>query len=246
MIKICRLLGYELVDQSTLEFPVSNFKSSTQISVPGKKSISLGIGETNITRKVKGLDIIFKTCTNVQLVTQSKKRIFEKEKSEYTFRTASSLYKSIKNLKKNFPEIFINITIIDVDSSKADRQKIISCFGEFESNLIIVDRERLRFKPKTINRNNEIVEENMSNTMASIYQSFIEAKNCKDLIYFVEDDYIHNIDALSEMVFPENFLLYSKGAFILSTDYPYLYKKLETPNILIGENYHWRSVKNLC
>ena len=63
LIKICRLLGYELVDQSTLEFPVSNFKSSTQISVPGKKSISLGIGETNITRKVKGLDIIFKTCT---------------------------------------------------------------------------------------------------------------------------------------------------------------------------------------
>ena len=47
LIKICRLLGYELVDQSTLEFPVSNFKSSTQISVPGKKSISLGIGETN-------------------------------------------------------------------------------------------------------------------------------------------------------------------------------------------------------
>ena len=90
LIKICRLLGYELVDQSTLEFPVSNFKSSTQISVTGKKSISLGIGETNITRKVKGLDIIFKTCTNVQLVTQSKKRIFEKEKSEYTFRPASS------------------------------------------------------------------------------------------------------------------------------------------------------------
>ena len=245
LIKICRLLGYELVDQSTLEFPVSNFKSSTQISVTGKKSISLGIGETNITRKVKGLDIIFKTCTNVQLVTQSKKRIFEKEKSEYTFRTASSLYKSIKNLKKNFPEIFINITIIDVDSSKADRQKIISCFGEFESNLIIVDRERLKFKPKTINRNNEIVEKNMSNTMASIYQSFIEAKNCKDLIYFVEDDYIHNIDALSEMVFSyEKFSsIFQKELFILSTDYPYLYKKLEDSNILIGENYHWRSVK---
>ena len=124
-------------------------------------------------------------------------------------------------------------------------KKIISCFGEFESNLIIVDRERLRFKPKTINRNNEIVEENMSNTMASIYQSFIEAKNCKDLIYFVEDDYIHNIDALSEMVFSyEKFSsIFQKELFILSTDYPYLYKKLEDSKILIGENYHWRSVK---
>ena len=85
----------------------------------------------------------------------------------------------------------------------------------------------------------------MSNTMASIYQSFIEAKNCKDLIYFVEDDYIHNIDALSEMVFSyEKFSsIFQKELFILSTDYPYLYKKLEDSNILIGENYHWRSVK---
>ena len=41
----------------------------------------------------------------------------------------------------------------------------------------------------------------------------------------------------------KNFLLYSKRNFYLSTDYPYLYKKLEDSNILIGENYHWRSVK---
>ena len=245
LIKICRLLGYELIDQSTLEFPVSNFKNSNQISVPGKKSISLGSGEINITRKVGGLDIIFKTCTNVQLVTQSKKRIFEKEKSEYTFRTAKSLYESLKNLKKNFPDISINITIIDDNSSEVDKQKIISCFGEFKCNLIPVDRKRLRFQPKIINRNNEIIEKNISNTMASIYQSFIEAKNCKDLIYFVEDDYIHQAEALSEMVFSyEKFSsIFQKELFILSTDYPYLYKKLENSSILIGENYHWRSVK---
>ena len=100
-IKICRLLGYELIDQSNLELPVSGIKGSNLMSIPGVKSISLGSGETTITRKVSGLDIIFKTCTNVQLVSQNKKRIFEKEKSEYSFRSANSLYKSIINLKKN-------------------------------------------------------------------------------------------------------------------------------------------------
>ena len=101
LIKICRLFGYELIDQSTFEFPVSNKKYQDIISIPGKKSISLGLGETLITRKVKGLDIIIRTCTSVQLVTQNKKRIFEKDKYDYTFRTINSLIKSARDLKKN-------------------------------------------------------------------------------------------------------------------------------------------------
>ena len=32
---------------------------------------------------------------------------------------------------------------------------------------------------------------------------------------------------------------------MLSTDYPYLYKKINDSNILIGENTHWCSVKVL-
>ena len=99
-IKICRMLGYELIDQETLEFPVSNKKSEDSLSVPGEKSISLGVGEFTISRKVQSIDIIVKTCTSVQLVTQSKNRIFEKEKYEYTFRTLRSLHKSALDLKK--------------------------------------------------------------------------------------------------------------------------------------------------
>ena len=30
--------------------------------------------------------------------------------------------------------------------------------------------------------------------------------------------------------------------FLLSTDYPYLYKKAEDTNILVGDSHHWRSV----
>ena len=61
-VKICRILGYELIDQSSLEFPVSNKKSDDTLSVPGVKSFSLGVGEFPITRKVQGIDIIVKTC----------------------------------------------------------------------------------------------------------------------------------------------------------------------------------------
>ena len=85
----------------------------------------------------------------------------------------------------------------------------------------------------------------MATTMKSIYESFDQAQKCKDLVYFVEDDYIHKTEALAEMVFAyEKFSsIFNKELFILSTDYPYLYKKLGNSNILVGENYHWRTVK---
>ena len=233
-IKICRILGYELIDQSTLEFPVSNKDFQNFISEPGKKSISLGLGETSITRKVKALDIIIKTCTGIQLVSQNKKRIFEEEKSEYTFRTVNSLVKSAKDLKKKFEEIKVKFTIIEVNSISSDIKKILSKISDegFEVQHIPVKIEK---KP----------ENNMSTTMASIRQSFYHGKNCTDLIYFVEDDYIHKKEALAEMLFAyEKFSsIFEKEIFILSADYPYLYKRLNNSNILIGENTHWRSVK---
>ena len=234
LIKICRILGYELIDQSTLEFPVSNKNYQDLISIPGKKSISLGLGETQITRKVNALDIIVKTCTSIQLVSQNKKRIFEEDKSEYTFRTVNSLVKSAKDLKKKFDEITVNFTIIDVNSSSADINKILSKIsGEgFEVQHIPVE-------------NIKDSKNNMSTTMASIRKSFYHAKNCTDLIYFVEDDYIHKTEALAEMVFAyEKFSsIFEKEIFILSSDYPYLYKKMNNSNILIGEKTHWRTVR---
>ena len=234
LIKICRIFGYELIDQSTLEFPVSNKNYQDLISIPGNKSISLGLGETPITRKVNTLDIIVKTCTSVQLVSQNKKRIFEKDKSEYTFRTINSLTKSAKDLKKKFREIKIKFTIVDVNSPSSDINKILSKISDegFEAQHVPVE-------------NIKDSKDNMSTTMASIRQSFYHAKNCTDLIYFVEDDYVHKTESLAEMFFAyEKFSsIFHNEIFILSADYPYLYKKMSNSSILIGENTHWRTVK---
>ena len=234
LIKICRLFGYELIDQSTLNLPVSNKNYEEMISVPGNKSISIGLGETSISRKVESLDILVKTCTSIQLVSQNKKRIFEEDKSEYTFRTINSLIKSANDLKKKFKEIKIGFTILDVNSPNSDINKILSKISNegFKVELITVE-----------NTNNP--KDNMATTMASIRKSFNEAKNCRDLIYFVEDDYIHKSESLAEMLFAyEKFSsIFQDELFILSTDYPYLYKKMNSTNVLIGEKTHWRSVK---
>ena len=76
-IKICRLFGYEIIDQSNFSIPTLNKSMNEQISIKGQKSINLPLGEVKITRKVRSLDIIIRTCSSVNMLTQSKERIFK-------------------------------------------------------------------------------------------------------------------------------------------------------------------------
>jgi hypothetical protein len=245
-VKICRIFGYEIIDQSDFIFPVSNKNSSDNLSTLGKNSITIPLGETTITRPIKSLVIIIKTCTSVNLVTQSKKRIFEKDKSEYTFRTLNSLIKSLDYNRDLFNKINTKIIIIDHNSKKEDLDVIEKNLKYSSLNHEIINLDVDEFPQiKTINKNNTVIEQNMKSTMASILKSFKVAKETSaDLIYFVEDDYIHKNESLNEMVFTYEKIasITGKELFLCPVDYPYLYKNTENTNIFIGHKYHWRTV----
>ena len=88
----------------------------------------------------------------------------------------------------------------------------------------------------------------MRATMASILTSFKIAKEkSKDLVYFVEDDYIHKKESIFEIISSYEKISSRLGRelFICPLDYPYLYTKLENSNIFIVNKYHWRTV-NEC
>ena len=119
-IKICRILGYEIIDQNNLYIPTSDKFIGEELSKIGKKSINLPSGEVKITRSIHTLDIIIKTCTSINLVSQSKERIFGEKKSEYTFRSINSIINSINFAKKVMPNIFFKIFVIDHNSSAGD------------------------------------------------------------------------------------------------------------------------------
>ena len=112
-IKLCRIIGFEIIDQSNLYVPTSEKFVNQNINILGKSNISIPLGETKIVRAVKSLDIIIKTCTSVNLVTQNKKRVFERNKSEYTFRTINSIINSLEFCKDELKKIKIKIFIID-------------------------------------------------------------------------------------------------------------------------------------
>ncbi len=245
LIKLCRLLGYELIDQANMTFVTSFNKENA--SIIGNKSITLPMGEIKVKRKIHSLDIILKTCTSINLVTQNKNRIFEDKKSEYTFRTMNSLIKSLKKAAENSNKIKFQITVIDSGSSENDKKTMREILEKSNLKFDLIDLNLNDYlqRIKIIKKNNSQIENNMKSTMASIIKSFEVSKNSNDLVYFVEDDYIHNIDCISEMisVYEKFSTIFESEIFIVPVDYPYLYQKNQSTNMLIGQNYHWRSVK---
>ena len=246
-VKIIRKLGFEIIDQNILTIPTRGVSIKDNISIFNEKNITLPLGEIKITRKINSFLVIFRSFTNEnKLLSQNKKRIFNKSKTEYSIRSLNSICKNISNAQNKLNNVKFYLKIIDDNSSKkvlnnmqriAKNNKI-----QFDiSNLDIAKHSSvIKFK-----NNKRMIAHN-----AHIRESKIFAKNSNyDLIYFVEDDYIHDHDAILEMIFTyQKFSsLLKKDIVLCPTDYPYLYNKLENTNILIGYKKHWRKVEeSLC
>ena len=124
LAKICRFLGYEIIDQANFYVPSQERSLATTLSSPGDKSITVPLGQIKITNKINSLLIILRTCTSELIMDQNKKRLFEEEKSEYTMRTINSLISSINEAKIFFKNTKITLHITDSGSPKEDIIKI--------------------------------------------------------------------------------------------------------------------------
>jgi len=250
-VKICRLLNFEIIDQSSLYLPVSNKFINDELSVIGEKSLTIPMGIIEISRPVKSLDIILRTCASVNMLSQSKKRLFDADKSEYTLRTLNSIIKSINYSAEIFNKINLKITIIDHNSETKviNQMKVLLGNQFFKSEIINLKVENFKNEIQNLNQKGKKVTDNQISNMSNIYQSLLIAKNCEDLIYFVEDDYLHSVNSIKEMVLSYERLssLLKQELILCPTDYPYLYNKAENSKIFLGNNFHWRQTdESLC
>ena len=244
-IKICKLVGYEIIDQNEFYSPTLEKKINENLSNINK-SIVLPLGEVKIDRQVKSLLILFRTNSSIDIWDQNKKRLFEQPKIEYVLRCLNSLIKSIKILEKKNSKINIDLKIIDSSGSEDNINRI--------NNLINLTGIRANIiKHKSIEHNDLIMDQSNKETfsnLSSLLKCFeIGRDSSSDLIYFVEDDYLHFETALEEMIstFERVSSQLKKDLFICPSDYPYLYMNNEQTNLLIGSSRHWRTIsKSLC
>ena len=251
-VKLCRIFGFEIIDQSNFSIPTSDKTINESISIPGKRSVTLPLGKVEITRPVKSLDIVLRTCMSVNMLTQSKKRMFEKNKEEYTKRTLVSITKSVNHAKNIFKNIKYKIYIVDHNSTKnqIDGMRDILKKTNIDFEILNLELDKFSTQIKKINEENKEVTSNQKSNMSNIHQSlFLSKKNSEDLTYFVEDDYIHEKISLSEMLYTYEKIasLTKKELIICPVDYPYLYTQSENTKIFLGENRHWRQIdQTLC
>ena len=242
-IKLCKLMGYEIIDQNNFYSPTLNKELNEDLSSINQKSIVLPLGEVKITRRIKSILIIFRTNTEIEIWDQNKKRLFEKPKIEYSLRSLNSLIKSINFCYKKYPNIKINLLVVDDNSKKENLNKLEKLI---DNRAEITNLNREDYKNKIKPQTNE---ETIGN-LASLYQSFeLGKEQGEDLIYFVEDDYLHFEPMLEEMIASYERIAsqLNKDIFMCPSDYPYLYMDNKKTNILVGNKRHWRTVdKTLC
>ena len=240
-IKICRIIGFEIIDQSDFSSPTLGKKLNDTLSIQGKKSVTIPLGQIDIKKKVQSLKIIIRTCTSELIMDQNKRRVFDCEKNEYTFRTLRSLIKAINKAKQKFENVNFELIVTDTNSPEKDLKTIAEILKSslIKNKVISINLEKFKNKIK-----NGYSKAKFSN-MANFYNSLLIAKNEEaDLIYFVEDDYLHSVDSIIEMIFSyEKFYsLFSQEVILLPSDYPYLYSKDENTKVYLGEKNHWRLV----
>ena len=86
LIKIIRKLGYEVIDQNNLTIPNKDKKINEDISLINNRITNIPLGYIDVEKKINKVLIILRTFTNEnKLLSQSKKRIFEKEKKNIFF-----------------------------------------------------------------------------------------------------------------------------------------------------------------
>ena len=243
-IKICKFFGFEIIDQNEFTSPTLNKELNEDLSILNKKSIVLPLGEVKITRKVKSILIVIRVNTEIEVWDQNKRRLFEKPKIEYSIRSIKSLINSINYCQSKYLDLKIKTIILD-DSSKIENlDKIKEIIKDVNGEIISLDTKKFEAKIKK-----QKTQQTFSN-LASLFQCFEIGKEIgEDLIFFVEDDYLHFETMLEEMIatYERVSSQVGKDIFMCPADYPYLYMNNEKTNILIGNKRHWRTItKTLC
>jgi len=245
-IKLSKALGYEIIDQSDFSSPTLQKELNEELSTINEKSIVLPLGEVKITKKVNSVLIIFRTNTDVEIWDQNKKRLFEEPKIEYSLRALKSLIRSINFSKSKYPNIKFKTIIVDDKSKDENLNKLKKLKDGSGLDMSITPLNHDKYKGTIKQQKND---QTFSN-LASLLQSFeLGKEHAEDLVFFVEDDYLHFEPMMEEMIASYERIAsqVNKDIFMCPADYPYLYMNNEKTNILIGNKRHWRTInQTLC
>ncbi len=226
---LLKLLNVYAYDKETLNLVNPNYKNEQKNLVKfNDKSFNFSRGYLDLTRKIKNLDIYFRFSPKNNLWNSSKgaQRIIPNIKKEKLISICLlSLKNSILNFLKN-NKLDISLHLIG-DNSNFDFDDHLLKIAESKFIKVILYKSKIE------------------GNRGSYLECCDQAVNSKDLIFFVEDDYLFEIDCIEEMILSYSRItsLLKEDIFLCPSDYPFFYDSLYSTSLHIGKNYKWRNVR---
>lgn len=225
---ILKLLNVYAIDKFTFNFinPKIN-NNSSNYDILNYKSFNLSSGFVNLDRKIKSLDIMFRYSPSNSLwqSTDRWKRIIPNINKETLIKVCLMSLKSsiLKFLEKN--NIAINLNLISDGSNEDFDSKI--------KNLLNSEKFKISFFKSKISGNR-----------GSYLECCDLAEKSEDLVFFVEDDYLFELECINEIIFSFSKIssILKYDIFMCPSDYPFYYDSNYKTSLIIGKNYRWRNV----
>ncbi len=217
--RLCNKMGYDLLRLQ-----------KTQIHMDTESGLGRGGGfdafEATVSREIKSFDIYFRSCARVEVHGQSRGRFNGAAKSEVLSRCLGSLIHAINHAMSTGLETPISLVVVD-DHSSAD---------------VVEDIERQLARVDCPARLHRLTETGMSHSLKETFG--MARRDAKDLIYFLEDDYLHDRQSITESIESYGRLASTMNTDVVlfPADYPDNYRHISPVHILLGSHRHWRRI----
>ena len=217
--RLCNQIGYDFVRLQ------KTYLYEEALSGLGRGG-GLDAFEKTLPRPIKGFNIYFRSCGRVEIHGQNRGRFNGAPKAEVLLRCLTSLVKSINFAIDADLNVPIKLSIVDDHSSEEVMDSI----------------RRVITHAKCLTSIYSLEEMGISFSFRRTYE-IARSEDC-DVIYFIEDDYLHDKHSILATVKSYELLssIVKSDVILFPADYPALYRHINPSQILLGSDRHWRRI----
>ncbi len=228
---LLKILNIYAIEKETFNLINPNYENQNSNYFDlNEKSIILSNGFLDLKRKINHLDIYYRFAPN------------------------NSLWNSTKRWKRIVPnidkKILIKVCLLSLKESllvfleKNDLKVTIHLITEKENYDENFNNEltQLLDSKKIVTK---VVHSKIQGNRGTYLECCDQAENAKDLIFFIEDDYLFELNSIEETIssFARISSLLDKDVFLCPSDYPFYYDSIFNTFLLFGKDYRWRKVQ---
>lgn len=237
LLKLCskalKPFGYQIKPLNGLNFlSIPNLAGSKHGENIGAILKASEIGKKPVEQdSLNELQVFFRTCVRANRNVDTRPRVTGASLEENMLRCLNSLLKAIDYAAGKQPRLNISLLILD-DRSDADvMEKVGALVDNFTSSRFTVSWKTT----------------DVTGQGPSLHEQFLLAKGSGPrLVYFIEDDYLHEIDAIHRLCefYREMSGKIGSHLVLYPQEHPVMYDHHYPSYIVTGKDRHWRTIRH--